>query len=38
MVRRLGEASGIPVETGSFGAAMEVELVNDGPVTILLEK
>ncbi len=27
-----------PVETGSFGAAMEVELVNDGPVTILLEK
>lgn len=27
-----------PVETGSFGAAMEVELVNDGPVTILLER
>jgi D-tyrosyl-tRNA(Tyr) deacylase len=38
MVRRLGEVSGIPVETGSFGASMEVELVNDGPVTILLEK
>ena len=26
-------ASGIPVATGSFGAAMEVELVNDGPAT-----
>ena len=28
---------GVPVETGVFGARMEVELVNDGPVTILLE-
>ncbi|HXH88912.1 MAG TPA: D-aminoacyl-tRNA deacylase [Gaiellaceae bacterium] len=27
---------GIPVETGVFGASMEVELVNDGPVTIVL--
>jgi len=27
----------VPVETGRFGAAMAVELVNDGPVTILLE-
>ena len=27
---------GVPVETGHFGAAMEVELVNDGPVTIVL--
>jgi D-tyrosyl-tRNA(Tyr) deacylase len=26
------------VETGAFGAAMSVELVNDGPVTILLER
>jgi D-tyrosyl-tRNA(Tyr) deacylase len=30
-------AEGVPVETGVFGAHMEVELVNDGPVTILLE-
>ncbi|TME80622.1 MAG: D-tyrosyl-tRNA(Tyr) deacylase [Chloroflexi bacterium] len=29
-------ASGLPVETGSFGAQMAVELVNDGPVTIVL--
>jgi D-tyrosyl-tRNA(Tyr) deacylase len=28
---------GIPVETGVFQAHMEVELVNDGPVTILLD-
>jgi D-aminoacyl-tRNA deacylase len=28
---------GVPVETGVFGASMDVELVNAGPVTILLE-
>jgi D-aminoacyl-tRNA deacylase len=28
---------GVPVETGVFGARMHVELVNEGPVTILLE-
>ena len=28
---------GVPVETGDFGARMEVELLNDGPVTIILE-
>jgi D-tyrosyl-tRNA(Tyr) deacylase len=33
-LRALGVA---PVETGVFGAVMEVELVNDGPVTLLLE-
>jgi D-tyrosyl-tRNA(Tyr) deacylase len=26
------------VETGEFGAMMEVELVNDGPVTLWLER
>ncbi len=30
--------SGVPVETGEFGAFMEVELVNDGPVTLWLER
>ena len=29
--------SGVPVETGQFGADMKVELLNDGPVTILLD-
>jgi D-tyrosyl-tRNA(Tyr) deacylase len=28
---------GVAVETGTFGARMAVELVNDGPVTIILE-
>ncbi|MBI5141533.1 MAG: D-tyrosyl-tRNA(Tyr) deacylase [Nitrospirae bacterium] len=30
-------AKGVPVETGRFGAYMDVELVNDGPVTIVLD-
>jgi D-tyrosyl-tRNA(Tyr) deacylase len=29
---------GIPIQTGSFGAHMLVEIENDGPVTMLLEK
>ena len=28
--------AGLPVETGRFGAEMQVELVNDGPVTFLV--
>ena len=28
---------GIPVATGRFQASMEVELVNDGPVTLLID-
>lgn len=31
-------ASGVRVETGEFGAMMEVDLVNDGPVTLWLER
>ena len=31
-------AQGLPVETGEFGAMMDVELVNDGPVTLWLER
>lgn len=31
-------ATGIPVETGQFGADMQVDLENDGPVTIIYEK
>jgi D-tyrosyl-tRNA(Tyr) deacylase len=29
---------GLPVQTGEFGTSMEVELVNDGPVTLWLER
>ena len=31
-------AQGLRVETGEFGAMMEVELVNDGPVTLMIER
>src|SRR5688572_2200327 len=31
-------ASGVPTQTGKFGAHMEVEIHNDGPVTIWLER
>lgn len=37
-VATLRERSPGPVETGEFGAMMEVDLVNDGPVTLLLER
>ena len=30
-------ASGIPVQTGRFGAHMHVSLVNDGPVTVIVD-
>ena len=36
-VRRLRD-DGVHVETGEFGAMMDVELVNDGPVTLWLER
>jgi D-aminoacyl-tRNA deacylase len=31
-------ALGVEVATGVFGARMKIELVNDGPVTIILER
>ena len=31
------DALGVPVSYGEFGAAMDVELVNEGPVTIILD-
>ena len=31
-------SGGIRIETGAFGAMMDVELVNDGPVTLILDK
>ncbi|MGB3713899.1 MAG: D-aminoacyl-tRNA deacylase [Candidatus Promineifilaceae bacterium] len=32
------ESKGIHVETGIFGAMMSVEIINDGPVTLMLER
>jgi len=37
-VTLLRERAPARVETGEFGARMQVELVNDGPVTLLLER
>jgi len=31
------QTAGVPVQRGVFGASMQVELVNDGPVTIVLD-
>lgn len=36
-LKHLAEVSGRPVQSGEFGAMMEVELLNDGPVTILMD-
>ncbi len=36
-VKRLHEVSGREVLTGEFGAMMAVELINDGPVTIIMD-
>ena len=36
-VRQLAEDLGQPVATGEFGAAMQVSLVNDGPVTLFID-
>ncbi len=33
----LAQATGVPTATGSFGAMMDVQLTNDGPVTIWLD-
>ena len=38
LCERLRAAGVVSVKTGSFGAMMSVELVNDGPVTIVLER
>lgn len=36
-LKRLSAISGRPVLSGEFGAMMDVELVNDGPVTIIMD-
>lgn len=37
MIRFLNDKVGRPVETGEFGADMQVRLLNDGPVTIIID-
>jgi D-tyrosyl-tRNA(Tyr) deacylase len=36
-IAQLSQELGQPVQTGAFGAHMEVSLVNDGPVTIVID-
>ncbi len=36
-ITRLKTTAGLSVETGKFGAMMQVSLINDGPVTFILE-
>ena len=38
LLRERGAGNGIAIESGEFGAMMAVELVNEGPVTLILEK
>ncbi|GAB3506580.1 D-aminoacyl-tRNA deacylase [Emticicia fontis] len=37
MIAQLTQDSGKPIETGEFGADMKVSLLNDGPVTIIID-
>jgi len=37
-IQQLQSDLGKPIATGTFGAHMQIALVNDGPVTIILEK
>jgi D-tyrosyl-tRNA(Tyr) deacylase len=37
MILRLSELLGRPIQTGRFGAMMQVALVNDGPVTLIID-
>ena len=38
MIKRFKEKSDLNIESGVFGAMMEVELINDGPVTLIIGK
>jgi D-tyrosyl-tRNA(Tyr) deacylase len=37
LVQRLSTDLGKPVQTGEFGADMQVDLTNDGPVTLIID-
>ena len=37
MISELGQRLGKAIQTGTFGADMQVQLTNDGPVTILID-
>jgi D-tyrosyl-tRNA(Tyr) deacylase len=37
MIEQLQTDSGKPIQTGVFGADMKIELLNDGPITIIID-
>ena len=37
MISELGQLTGTKIQTGVFGADMQISLVNDGPVTIIMD-
>ncbi|HEY1062420.1 MAG TPA: D-aminoacyl-tRNA deacylase [Daejeonella sp.] len=37
MIRELGQLTGTKIQSGVFGADMQISLVNDGPVTIIMD-
>ena len=37
MIKKLSDDLGQPIKTGEFGADMKIELLNDGPVTIVID-
>ena len=37
MIKQLQDDIGNPIKTGVFGADMQIELINDGPVTIIID-
>jgi D-tyrosyl-tRNA(Tyr) deacylase len=37
MIKQLSFDLGSPIQTGDFGADMQIELINDGPVTIIID-
>lgn len=37
MIKELGQLTGTKIQTGVFGADMQISLVNDGPVTIIMD-
>lgn len=38
IIDQLKKENGLRVESGEFGAMMEIELINDGPVTLIMER
>lgn len=38
LIQKLKDETGLNIESGEFGAMMEVDLINDGPVTLVMDR